>query len=85
VATLCRVSTSSTGQSRVSTATFHATAVSFASQGRITMTFGIARRFASCSTGWCVGPSSPSAMLSWVKTWTTCRPISAASRIGGRI
>ncbi len=21
-----------------------------------------------CSTGWCVGPSSPTAMLSWVKT-----------------
>ena len=46
---------------------------------------GIARRLASCSTGWCVGPSSPSARLSWVKTWTTCSPISAARRIGGRM
>ena len=28
----------------------------------------MARSEASCSTGWCVGPSSPSPMASWVKT-----------------
>ena len=31
------------------------------------------------------GPSSPRAILSWVNTCTTCSPISAASRIGGRM
>ena len=47
----CRVNTSSTGRSRVSSATRQATAVSLASPGRITIRFGIARRLASCSTG----------------------------------
>ena len=43
-----------------------ATAVSTASQGRQTVMFGIRRRLARCSTGWCVGPSSPRPMESWV-------------------
>ena len=37
-------------------------------RGRITRGCGIARSEAACSTGWCVGPSSPTPMLSWVKT-----------------
>ena len=37
----------------------HAAPVSFASAGRNTATFGIARMAASCSTGSWVGPSSP--------------------------
>ncbi len=36
--------------------------------GRITVSFGISRSDIICSTGSCVGPSSPTAMLSWVKT-----------------
>ena len=36
-----------------------AAAVSLASAGRITRRPGMARIAASCSTGWCVGPSSP--------------------------
>ena len=38
---------------------------SFASAGRITVSFGIARIAARCSTGWWVGPSSPTATESW--------------------
>jgi hypothetical protein len=49
----------------------YATAVSSDSPGRITVRFGIARSEASCSTGWWVGPSSPSAMLSCVNTCMT--------------
>ena len=29
---------------------------------------GVPRREANCSTAWCVGPSSPRPMESWVKT-----------------
>jgi len=57
---------------------------STASQGRNTRRFGIARSEATCSTGWWVGPSSPTPIESWVRTWITLRPISAASRIAGR-
>ena len=39
-----------------------------ASAGRITVRWGIALRLISCSTGWWVGPSSPTPILSWVKT-----------------
>ena len=28
--------------------------------------FGVVRRLAICSTGWCVGPSSPRPIESWV-------------------
>ena len=31
----------------------------------------MARRLARCSTGWCVGPSSPRPMESCVSTWMT--------------
>ncbi|MNM93135.1 hypothetical protein D3C81_1055000 [compost metagenome] len=33
--------------------------------------FGVLRRLVSCSIGWCVGPSSPRPMESWVYTWIT--------------
>ena len=36
--------------------------------GRITVRFGIARSAARCASGWCVGPSSPRPIESWVKT-----------------
>ena len=44
-----------------------ATAVSTASQGRQTSRLGISRSDSTCSIGWCVGPSSPRPMESWVK------------------
>ena len=40
--------------------------------------FGIARRLAKCSTGWCVGPSSPRPIESCVATKITRCRISAA-------
>ena len=43
---------------------------------------GIARSDASCSTGWWVGPSSPTPIESCVKMWITGISISAESRIG---
>ena len=61
-----------------------AAATSFASQGRITFRPGIARSEARCSTGWCVGPSSPSPIESWLNQWITGSSISAESRIAGR-
>ena len=64
--------------------TRQAAATSFASQGRITLRPGIARREASCSTGWWVGPSSPSPIESWLNQWMTGSSISAESRIAGR-
>ena len=51
---------------RRSIATRHPTVVSFASAGRKTVMLGVARRVASCSTGWWVGPSSPRPTESWV-------------------
>ena len=42
-----------------STANRKAWAHSLASAGRMTRSPGMARSDASCSTGWCVGPSSP--------------------------
>ena len=56
-----RVSTSATGWWRRSMLTRQASATSLASAGRNTSRPGIARSEASCSTGWWVGPSSPSA------------------------
>ena len=44
---------------------------------------GVARSVASCSIGWCVGPSSPSPTESWVKTQTAGMFISADSRTAG--
>ena len=78
------MSSSATGPRRV-IATRHALAVSFASPGRITTRRGIARSDAACSTGWCVGPSSPTPMLSWVKTKIECSFMIDASRIDGRM
>ena len=43
-------------------------AVSIISHGRYTFKFGIARKLERCSTGWCVGPSSPKPMESCVIT-----------------
>lgn len=37
--------------------------VSFPSAGLQTLMLGIARKWATVSTGWCVGPSSPNPML----------------------
>ena len=68
------------GPSRRSTAACHATIDSTASHGRHTDMFGINRNVAACSTAWCVGPSSPRPMESWVNTKTTRCPISAAIR-----
>ena len=62
-----RVSNRATGL-LCSIATRHATAVSLASAGRITLRCGMARQAAKCSIGSCVGPSSPRKMLSCVKT-----------------
>ena len=64
-------------------ANFHASAVSFASAGRTQYMFGCARRIASCSTGWWVGPSSPSPIESCVKTKIDGISISDASRTAG--
>ena len=47
----CLVSTSATGPCSCSTAIRHATAVSFASPGRMTVMSGMARRPESCSIG----------------------------------
>ena len=71
------------GPSARSSATFQAYVVSFASAGRITQRFGIARSAARCSTGWCVGPSSPSPTESCVQTQTTGRFMSADRRTRG--
>jgi hypothetical protein len=60
-----------------------ASAVSFAPAGRIMYRFGVARRWASCSIGWCVGPSSPSPIESCVNTIVAGRSMIAASRIAG--
>ena len=51
--------------------TRHASAVSFASAGRITRMPGIARIAASCSMGWWVGPSSPTPIESCDQTNAT--------------
>ena len=72
------------GASRCSSASCQHSTVSTASHGRNTSRFGIARSAARCSTGWWVGPSSPSPIESCVITWMTRSPISAARRIAGR-
>ena len=84
-AVFCRVSESSVGPSWRVSAEAQAAAVSTPSAGRHTCRFGIARSAASCSTGWCVGPSSPRKIESWVKTNVARSLESAASRIGGRM
>ena len=64
-----RVRTRTAGSWRRFMMTRQASATSLASAGRSTIRPGMARRAASCSMGWWVGPSSPTPMESWVKTW----------------
>ena len=47
-------------------------AVSLASAGRMSWRPGMARSAARCSTGWWVGPSSPTPTESWLNTKTAC-------------
>ena len=63
------------------TAAVQAMAVSVASAGRQTSRFGMMRIDGMCSTGWCVGPSSPRPMESWVYTMIWRCFISAAMRM----
>ena len=83
IGTSWRVRTSATGWWWRSIAARQASVTSLASAGRITSSPGIARSPASCSTGWWVGPSSPSPIESCVKRWITGSSISAESRIAG--
>jgi hypothetical protein len=62
-----------------------ATAVSRPSAGRQTSSPGMMRSEGTCSTLWCVGPSSPRPMESCVKTWMTRSFISAAMRMALRL
>ena len=61
-------STSATGSWRSPSVTRHASATSLASHGRIVIRPGIARSDRICSTGWWVGPSSPTPIESCVNT-----------------
>jgi hypothetical protein len=54
-----RVNSRAVGPFLFFSAVTHAAAVSVGSAGRITVTFGMQRNAASCSTGSWVGPSSP--------------------------
>ncbi len=76
---------SAAGPSRSWTITRHASAVSVASAGRSTTSPGIARSAARCSTGWWVGPSSPSATESCVHTHVDRQPVSADRRTEPRM
>jgi hypothetical protein len=78
------VRTSALGSWRCCIITRHASATSLPSHGLITLRPGIARSEARCSTGWCVGPSSPRPIESWLNQWITGSSISAESRIAGR-
>ena len=62
----------------------HVSTTSLASAGRKTRSPGTARSEASCSTGWWVGPSSPTPIESCVKMWMTGISISAERRIAPR-
>ncbi len=79
-----RDSTSAVGPSW-SIAARTAALVSLASAGRITCRPGMQRSVARCSTGWCVGPSSPTPTESWVQTKITLAWLNAARRTGGRM
>jgi hypothetical protein len=56
-----------------------------ASAGRITSNPGMARKAASCSIGWWVGPSSPRPIESWVHEYTTLAWLIAASLTAPRM
>mmetsp|Transcript_52932 Transcript_52932/g.137943 ORF Transcript_52932/g.137943 Transcript_52932/m.137943 type:complete len:225 (+) Transcript_52932:281-955(+) len=63
--------------------TFHISSTSLASQGRNVNKPGTERNAARCSIGWCVGPSSPTPIESWVKIQMHGISIIEAIRIGG--
>src|SRR5271154_1681563 len=65
-------------------ATRQASTASFASPGRITVRWGIARREATCSTGSWGGASSPTPVQSCVKTKTNRSSINPALRSNHR-
>ena len=67
IGSACRVRISAAGRSVLRSRVAQAAVVSLASAGRITSSPGISRRDATCSTGWWVGPSSPSPIESWVQ------------------
>ena len=85
VGTFWRVSAMATGPSVRVSAACQAATVSRGSAGRQTCRFGIVRSAATCSTGWWVGPSSPTKMESCVNTNVTGCSISAARRMAGRM
>jgi hypothetical protein len=62
----------------------HASTTSFASPGRMSTSPGVARKPASCSIGWWVGPSSPTPIESCVKMWIAGSSMIADRRIGVR-
>jgi hypothetical protein len=64
--------------------TRQASTASLASAGRMVIRPGMARSEGSCSTGWWVGPSSPTPMESWVNTWMVGISMIALSRMAGR-
>lgn len=66
-----------------SMAVIHAPAVSSLSLGRMYSRFGMARKRAAFSIGWCVGPSSPMPIESWVAAWMTCSRCKAPMRTAG--
>ncbi len=84
VGSACRDRNRATGSWRRGISQRHASATSLASAGRMSTRPGTARSEAICSTGWWVGPSSPTPMESWVKMWTTGSSISADKRIAPR-
>ena len=85
VGTFCRDRTSPAGRSVFSRIVFHAKTVSFASAGRTMSRCGMFRSDHRCSTGWCVGPSSPRPIESCVQTNVEGISISAASRTAPRM
>ena len=77
--TSCRVRSRAVGPS-ASMAAFHAPTVSLASAGRKTSRPGMTRSAATCSTGWWVGPSSPTPTESWLQTKMLRARLRAARR-----
>ncbi len=62
----------------------HVSTTSLASAGRNTSRPGTARNETSCSTGWWVGPSSPTPIESWVSMCRTGISMRAESRMAPR-
>ena len=85
IGSFCRLRISAVGTELAPSSQCQARSVSWTSAGRITSRFGIARSEARCSIGWCVGPSSPTPIESWVKTKIDGISISAAIRIAPRM